>query len=190
MNSEQEIGSIAGLRISARPSFFTARFIFMVTLAILGRSVFKVSRPWALFGALVTVVLDAFVILVHQLGHAWMAKRTGWPMAGIRFWSIFSTCTYPPDEPELPPEVHLRRAVGGPVASFLLGLVTIVPALWLVSKKGFARFLALFWMGDTFGARSILALGPISFSDGPTIRYWARRLLAEREENGRSADNG
>jgi hypothetical protein len=189
MKSEYELGSIAGLRLSAQPSFFTDRFLFMVTLAILGRFVFKLSRPGALFGALVAVVLDAFVILFHGLGHAWMAKRAGWPMTGINFWGLFGTTIYPPDEPELPPSVHLRRAVGGPIASFLLGLLTGVPALWLAPKKGLARLLVLFWMGDTFGMRGIGALGPVSFSDGPTIRYWGKRLLAEREENRRTLNN-
>lgn len=189
MKSEYEAGSIAGLRISAQPSFFSARFIFVVTLAILGRSVFKLSRSQALFGALVAVVLDAFAVLIHQLGHAWMAKRTGWPMTGIRFWGLFSTCTYPPDEPELPPEVHIQRAVGGPIVSLLLGLVTSVPLLLLLPKKGLGRLLALFWIANNIIVKSVLAFGPLPWTDGPPMWYWGRRLLAGRRGSHQPSDN-
>jgi hypothetical protein len=183
MNSEQELGSIAGLRISVQPSFFTARLSFIATLALLGRFIFKLSRPQALFGAIIAVVLDAFAVLIHQLGHAWMANRTGWPMTGIRFWGLFSTCTYPPEEPELPPEVHIQRAVGGPIISLLLGLVTGVPLLLLSPKKGLGRLLALFWVVNNIAVKFVLAFGPAPWTDGPPLRYWGKRLLAEREEN-------
>lgn len=181
MESEIQLGSIAGLRLSARPSFFTVRFLFLIALALVGRFVFNLSRPKALFGAITAVVLDAFAVLVHQLGHAWIAKRVGWPMIGISFWGLFSTCIYPPDEPELPAKVHIQRAVGGPIASLLLGLTSGAPALWLLPKGGLARLLALFWVVNNCFVKFVLAFGPFSWTDGPPVRYWAKRLLAEKE---------
>lgn len=186
MESETQVGSIAGQRLSVQPSFFIARLLFMVTLAVLGRVVFKLSPPEALFGAIIAVVLDAFAVLVHQLGHAWIAKRVGWPMIGISFWGLFSTCIYPPDEPELPPMVHVRRAVGGPFASLLLGLTTGLPALWLFPQMGLARLLALFWLVDNCLVKFLLAFGPLPWTDGPPVWYWGKRLLAERAEDGRT----
>lgn len=180
MESEIQLGSIAGLRVSARPSFFATRLLLLTALVLTGRFIFKLSRPKAVLGALIASVLDPIIILIHQLGHAWAAKRTGWPMIGISFWSLFSTCIYPSDEPELSASVHLRRAVGGPVASFLNGLIIGIPALWLLPRKGVARLLALFWVIDACVVRSLLALGPVSWSDGPPVRYWARRLLADK----------
>jgi hypothetical protein len=180
MKAEYELGSIAGLRISVQSSFFIARFLAVVVLAIVGRSAFKLSRREALFGAISAVVLDAFAVLFHQLGHARIAKSTGWPMTGIRFWGLFSTCTYPLNEPELPPMVHIRRAVGGPFASLLLGLFTGLPALWLLPKKGLGRLLALFWLINNVAVKFVLAFGPLSWTDGPPMWRWGRRLLAER----------
>lgn len=182
MKSEYELGSIAGLRISVQSSFFIARFLAVVVLAIVGRSAFKLSRSRALFGAIIAVFLDALAILVHQLAHATSARSTGWPMTGIRFWSLFSNCTYPPDEPELPPMVHVRRAAAGPIVSLLLGLATGVPAVLLLPRQGLARLLALFWLANNIFVRFMLALSPIPGADGPSLRYWRKRLLAENEE--------
>lgn len=189
MKSEQELGSIAGLRISVQPSFFTARLLFIATLALLGRFIFKLSRPQALYGAIIAVVLDAFAVLIHQLGHAWIAKRTGWPMTGIRFWNLFATCTYPPDEPELPPEVHIQRAAGGPIASLLLGLVTGVPLLWILPREGIGRLFALYWVLNNIVVKSVLAYGPLPWTDGPPTWRWGRRFLAERRAKRHSAIN-
>ncbi len=178
--SEIPLGSIAGLPVTARASFFPVRLAFAVFLLLFGRFVFKLSSPKALLFALVASVLDPLIILIHQLGHAWAAKKTGWPMNGISFWSLFSTCYYPPDEPELPPEVHLRRAIAGPLVSFLNGLIVGLLGLRFFPRKGIGRLLVKFWILDASVMRSIGALGPVSFSDGPTIRYWAKRFLAER----------
>ncbi|MDX1615938.1 MAG: hypothetical protein R3300_16610 [Candidatus Promineifilaceae bacterium] len=178
---EIPLGSVAGLPVTARASFFLARLIFTVILIVAGRFVFKLSRPKALLFGLVAAVVDPLIVLIHQLGHAWAAKKVGWPMNGISFWGLFSTCYYPLEEPELPPEIHLRRAIAGPVVSFFNGLLAGVVGLRLFPHKGVGRLLALFWMVDASGVRGIGALGPLQGTDGPAVYYWAKRLLAEKK---------
>ena len=183
--AEREItlGSIAGLPVTAQPSFFPVRLAFIAALAAAARFLFGLSGPKALLFALLGGVLDPFIVLIHQLGHAWAARRVGWPMTGISFWSFFSTCYYPPDEPELPPEVHLRRAIAGPAVSILNGVFGGLVGLRLFRKKGAGRLLAWLWLLDAAGMRGIGALGTVSFSDGPTIRYWLKRLRAEKNRH-------
>lgn len=180
--AETLLGSIAGLPVTARASFFPVRLAFTFILALVARLVFKLSGRKALFFALVAGVLDPLIVLMHQLGHAWAARNVGWPMSGISLWSLFSTCYYPADEPELPPEVHLRRAIGGPLVSFFNGLFVGLVGLRLFPRKGVGRLLAQFYMVNASVVRSIMALGPVSFSDGPTIRYWTKRFLAEKND--------
>ena len=176
MESEIGLGTIAGLRLSARPSFFTVRLLFLMALAATGRFILGLSLAHALIGAFIAVLLDTLAVLIHQLGHAWAAQRVGWPMVGISFWSLFSTCLYPADEPELPATLHIRRAVGGPAVSFLVGLVTGIPALLFLPQEGLIWLLVIFWMFDNCVVRSVMAFGPLPWTDGPTVWYWARRI--------------
>lgn len=175
MESEIHLGSIAGLRLTAQRSFFTHRLIFLIALAIIGRFALGLSLAIAVLGAFIAVVLDAIAVLIHQLGHSWVAQKVGFPMIGISFWSLFATCIYPADEPELPPKLHIRRALGGPPLNFLVGLTTGLPALWFLPQEGPIRLLVIFWIVDNCVVRSIMAFGPFPWTDGPTIRYWAKR---------------
>ena len=79
-------------------------------------------RSDVVIGAVMAVVLHWASEFVHQLGHAWAARRVGYPMTGIRFWGVLSTSLYPSDELPLPAALHIRRALGGPMASLLLSV--------------------------------------------------------------------
>ena len=58
----------------------------------------------------------------QQLGHARAAEQVGYPMEGVHLWGVLGTSVYPTDEPELPAEVHVERALGGPKASAVLAV--------------------------------------------------------------------
>ena len=89
-----------------------------------------------------------FAGLVHHLGHAWAARRTGFPMSGIHCRLFLCASRYPRHEPMLPANVHIRRALGGPLFSFLLAVVV--------------------------GA--LTALLPLGFTDGSTLlKWWPQR---------------
>src|SRR5258706_526147 len=98
------------------------------------------SSPRYSHGGLLAVALHWLSEIVHHLGHAIAARRTGYPMSGIRlgFLGVLTSSVYPRDEPELPPALHIQRALGGPLASLAIGLVAGALALALHPSGGLA----------------------------------------------------
>jgi Zn-dependent protease/CBS domain-containing protein len=95
---------------------------------------------WAV-GAITALVFFAS-ILVHELGHSWVALRNGIPIRGITLF-VFGGVAQIAREPGAP-GVELRIAIAGPVTSFVLaGLfagtwqlvrdvpILAAPAIWL-----------------------------------------------------------
>ena len=109
----------------------------------------------------------------HQYGHARAARRAGAPMIAVRYWLVLGSSIYPEDEPEQQPKVHIRRALGGPLAS--LSLAAVLAGLLLAFAPGTPVFyLTAFACLDNllvFGLGSFLPLG---FTDGSTILRYAR----------------
>ncbi len=149
--------------------FVTAYFIIKLPLAD------------SLIGALIGVVLHWALEFVHHLGHAFAAKRTGYPMLGVKvgLFYILMMSVYAKDEPELPPNVHIQRALGGPIFSGLLGIVFLVLVLLTRDQNDLLAWLLRLGLFESF-LMSIGALAPVRFIDGGTILYWMRR---SREQN-------
>ncbi|MBK8049077.1 MAG: hypothetical protein IPK16_19375 [Anaerolineales bacterium] len=96
-------------------------------------------------------------------------------MTGLRFWGVFSTSLWPADEPELPGRIHITRALGGPIASLLLGVIALAIA-WLIGQSaGLAWWLAIFAAFDNLVVLGLGAFLPLGFTDGSTILHWWRR---------------
>lgn len=89
---------------------------------------------------------------------------------------VLASSRYPRDEPELPAEIHIRRALGGPTASFLLALVVGTIAFMQRDNGGMVWWLAVFLALDNLLIFTIGALLPLSFTDGGTLVYWWPRM--------------
>jgi hypothetical protein len=174
---ERSLGTLAGLRLTAIPAALLGSIAFYV-IAIGLMAVFNIPIASAALGGVIVVILHWFSELVHQLGHAWAARRTGYPMVGIRFgtYGVLGTSLYPPDEPALPAKIHLRRASGGPIFSawlsaiaFLVILMTSrgVDALW--------AFISWCFFLDNFLVMTLQVFIPLGFNDGATIWRWIRK---------------
>ncbi|MBP7961744.1 MAG: hypothetical protein KBG20_11995 [Caldilineaceae bacterium] len=173
-SNSTSIGRFAGLDLSITPGFWIGCAL-LTGLIGLGLALFAAMSPLAaLGGGLLGTLLYWFSEILHNLGHALAAKRTGYPMTGIRlgFLFILGRSLYPADEGELPAAVHMRRAAGGPILSATFGLVAIavgvlmgnIPGAWVT---GFGLLnVFLFGLG---------ALVPIGFTDGSTLLYWRNR---------------
>ena len=111
--------------------------------------------------------------VVHQLGHAWAASRTGYPMIGIRFWWVLSTCLYPSNEPELPKRIHVQRVLGGPVLSLVV-LILAAVWTWLVwPPQRMVEWLIAFILVDDLLTFTLGVFLPLGFTDGSTLlRLW------------------
>jgi hypothetical protein len=166
-----ELGRLAGLRLTAGPSAIVGSALLWVILSNMALWL-GVPAGAAIGGGLVAVLLHWGSDIVHQLGHARAARATGHPMIGIRLWWVLTASMYSPDEGPLPAAIHIRRALGGPIASLLLTLVAALVALALRSAGGALWWLALFFFLDNLLVLTLGAFLPLGFTDGSTLLHW------------------
>jgi hypothetical protein len=132
----------------------------------------------AIIGGLVATILHFGSELWHQLGHGWAARSTGYPMTGIRFGflGVLSVALYPTDEAKLAPMIHIRRALGGPLASLVMSGVALI--IFLVIRTSYSGgtvwWVAFFFLFDNFVVLTLQAFVPLGFNDGSTILHWWR----------------
>lgn len=175
MSTVYPLGTVTGLRLSARPSAFIGVLLLWLILSGVGIGLLGLSPVAGVLGGLFAVALHYLSGTVHQLGHAWAAHRTGHPMIGVQFWWVLSTALYPPDEPTLPAAVHIRRALGGPIASLVLTLIAGGSALALAATGGVLWYVALFFFLDNLLVLTLGAFLPLGFTDGSTLLRWLRQ---------------
>lgn len=170
------VGRLAGLDISITPQFWIG-CVLLTALIAGGLALFADLSPLSALGAgLLGALIYWISEFLHHVGHSIAARRTGYPMTGVRLgvFLILGTSLYPKDEGMLPAATHICRAVGGPITSALIGLVFL--ALGAVLSGPLAGWvtgvglLNLFWF-------SLGALVPLmGMTDGSTLLYWRKRL--------------
>jgi hypothetical protein len=164
-----------GLRVSAHASAWMAMLLlgaiwFAVALIL------QTGWQTAAMTALAAVILHWSSETVHCLGHAWAAAGVGYPMSGFRYWWMMAKTIYPKDEPTLPPEIHLRRALGGPI--FSAGVTLAAGLLWWLFPGGIPAWNALlaFFFLDNLLFFTAQVLIPIPWADGGEIAKQLRAL--------------
>jgi len=173
MTKEYKIGTLLDLSLSVVPSFFIGTlFLWVVLGGVIYLVGFSLSQA-VLFGFLGSW-LYWFTYIVHQLGHAYAARRAGYPMVGIQLgkYLFFGSSIYPRDEPPLPAEIHIRRALGGPAGSFLFALLAGIIALILRPYGKVLWWLALFASLTSFVVFTLGSFMPLGFTDGSTLLEW------------------
>jgi hypothetical protein len=173
MKKPVRVGRWFNLEISFDASILAAYAGLAVVLAVLAGWLLHMAWATALLFGLAGSFLHAVSDLIHQLGHAWAARRSGYPMVGLHFWGIFSTSIYPANEPVLPRRIHIRRALGGPAVSALFALLAWLWAFWLPSDTP-AWWLAWFVFADNLVVFTLQMFIPLGFNDGGTLWYWLR----------------
>ena len=172
-----ELGRLFGLRVTARPQAFVGTLVLWVLSAVVARFVLRLPAGEALLGGLLAAVLHWLSAIAHNLGHAVAARSTGYPMSGLRlgFLGVLASSVYPRDEPELPPALHIQRALGGPLASLAIGLVAGALALALHPSGGLAWWLALFVCVENIVVFGLQVFVPLGFNDASTVLHWWRQ---------------
>lgn len=181
MAKKFSIGQIFGLDVRARSSALIAFAIIWFGLNLVANILLKLPLGSSLIGALAVTIFHFASELWHNLGHALAARSTGYPMVGILFIGPLAMSRYPRDEPELPADIHLRRAWGGPISSLILTLITGGVASVLRPLGGTIWWVALFLFVDNLLVFTLGALLPLGFTDGSTILYWQR--VKQKEAN-------
>ncbi|MCI0398615.1 MAG: hypothetical protein L0322_27315, partial [Chloroflexi bacterium] len=143
-----KLATILGLNIIVTPPAVYATLLLWVGLSGVAIGLLEVAPLPAVLGGLAAALLHWIGELWHQFGHAWAARSTGYPMTGVRLWTLLGISLYPRDEPPLPAATHIRRALGGPAASLLMTLVAAVITRLLQPAGGVAYLVALFFFLD------------------------------------------
>jgi hypothetical protein len=173
--TERRIGRLFGLELSFVPSALAGWAFLWVFFGLLGRLIFHRGVLVSIAGGAVLVALHILSEILHNVGHAVAARRTGYPMTGLRMWGIFGTSVYPEDEGQLPARVHIRRAVGGPVGSATAAAATgVMAAATAVVLPRFTWIPLLFFLDNLL----VFFLGnfvPVGFNDASTFLHWRKR---------------
>ena len=180
------LGSPFDLKTTISPAGIASYLLIVLPLAWLAAKLNGLTTgPALLTGALSSAVIFISDWL-HQLGHARAARRVGYPMIGIHYYSLFSASIYPADEPSLPPEIHIRRALGGFWVNVLIGLVLAPAAIILWPRGGALGWLAGFSSAYNLFVNGLGALLPIdipgvfTIDGGTLLRYWRESRARER----------
>ena len=152
--------------------------------AALAYGLLRLDPGYMLAGALSAVVFFVSEVL-HQLGHAAVARLVGHPMAGVHFFSLFGASIYPADEPPLPRRVHVLRALGGFWVNVVIGLALLPLALRAWPQGGVGAWVLAFAVVANLLVLGLGAFLPITVPGGTggtdgaaLLRYWQE---AQRE---------
>lgn len=176
------LGSISGAEIIVLPVALLVSPVLWLLLSVIALVVLGMPLGTALLVGLIVMLLHWTSEVVHHIGHASAARRTGYPMQAIKLGGIqgyLALSSYPTDEPTLPDAIHVRRALGGPIASFLMAVVFGVIALLLRGPFWWAAIF-LFVENLIFAVQVFIPLGKLLDNDGNTLyRWWRGRGKAE-----------
>jgi hypothetical protein len=144
-------------------------------LGAIGAGLIRLSLVESIIGAFLCALLHYLSELLHHLGHAAAARRTGYPMRGVRFVHLLAVSLYPREEPELPGRIHIRRALGGPAISLVISILALLILLVAQNGGGLAYWVALWFFLDNFFVFFLGAFLPLGFTDGSSIlRWWGK----------------
>src|SRR5256885_4297304 len=115
-----QLGRIFGIRIGANPSWFVVLFLLIWLLTGQYKDAFPGHDTKAFGLAVASALLLFFCILLHELGHAVVARRNNVPIAGIELWLFggIATMTREPDTPG----AAFRIAAAGPFVTLLIAV--------------------------------------------------------------------
>lgn len=174
MAQRYNLGRIGKLNITAGPSAGVGFLILWPLFSLLGLKLFRLRPGAALAGGFLAAMLHFASELLHQFGHARAAERTGYPMEGVNLWGVLGTSIYPTDEPELSPEIHVERALGGPRTSAALAAAGGLAAVAVRPAGKLPFMVSTLFALDNLAVFTLGALLPLPFleTDGTVLQRY------------------
>ena len=114
-----QLARVFGIRIGVDISWFIVLFLIIWQLSDYYESVAPASNAFVL--ATVSALLFFLSILLHELGHAFVAIRNGIPIQGIDLWMFGGVAKLGRDTDS--PGVEFRVAIAGPLVTLAITLV-------------------------------------------------------------------
>ena len=132
MTASWRLGTIRGIPIGLH---WSMALVFVLLTLSLATAFFPATHPdqpvaayWLM--AVISAALFFTSILLHELGHSWVAQRNGIPVTGITLF-VFGGVAQISGRPKTAP-VEFRIAAAGPVVSF--ALAAIFGLVWLLAR--------------------------------------------------------
>jgi Zn-dependent protease len=177
MRRKLRLGKWAGWEWSADWNVLPSAVILALGLSLGAAATMNLPIETAIIAGLLATGLHYIYDVLHNLGHALAARRTGYPMRGIHFFMILVGSIYPRDEPPLPGKIHIQRALGGPIMSLIVTIILGLLAILAWDGGGIGRFVTTVGFLSNLLIFTIGALiPPLRFgwfsNDGGTILTW------------------
>ena len=148
---------VFGIRIGASPSWFVVLFIFIYLASDYFRDVLGGSVTEAYIVAVAAVMLFFVSLVMHELGHALVARREGIGISGIDLWLFGGVAKMARDSTS--PGAEFRIAVAGPVVTLVI--VAICFGLMGLVQSGSALEVARL-AGDAEASPTLALLGMLA----------------------------
>src|SRR5436190_23229165 len=110
-----QLARIFGIRIGVGVSWFFVLFLFIFAVTGPFHEMLGGSRTTAYLVAVASVLSFFASLVLHELGHALVARPCGLPVAGIDLWALGGITRT--GEPRTPGR-ELRAALAGPSVAF------------------------------------------------------------------------
>ena len=129
LNGNIRLGRIGGVEVRVNWSWLV---IFALIVWSLEAGIFPSQNPGLSKGTYLGMAVAAAVLffaslLLHELGHAWEARREGMEIDGITLWLFGGVAQFKTRFPSAGAE--FRIAVAGPLVSLVLGVIFVLIAL-------------------------------------------------------------
>jgi Zn-dependent protease len=136
------LARVMGIRIGVDPSWFFVLFLYIWILSSGYKDTFGPGQDDKAFGlAVVSAFLFFFSVVLHELGHAFVARRNGIDITSISLW-MFGGMADLRSEPRTPGS-EFRIAAAGPAVTFLIVVASVAVGFGIYGSAQFADALAL-----------------------------------------------
>ncbi len=127
MNQSIQIGTIMGIPIKLHITFLLIipvfGYIFANNPSSFGFA--DVPSAWLRYGLGISVAVLLFIcVLLHELGHSYVAKKHGTNIQGITLFLFGGVSSL--EEIPRNPKVEFRMALAGPAVSLLIGSIAVI----------------------------------------------------------------
>jgi Zn-dependent protease len=121
--SSIQLMRLFGIRIGASPSWFVVLFFFIYVMSDHFREVLGGSVTQGYVVAVCAVLLFFFSLILHELGHALVARRLGIGISGIDLWFFGGVARMTRDTDS--PGTEFKVAAAGPAVTLVIVVVCV-----------------------------------------------------------------
>jgi len=147
-----QLARVFGIRIGVHPSWFVVLFLMIWSLTGLYEDV--VGKDAFVLAALSSFLFFGSVVL-HELGHAVVARRNGIETQGIDLWLLGGLARLSRDSDS--PGVEFRVAAAGPAVTLVFGLACVGAGYAFAGATSFSDALAFEEDGRVGAGEAVLA---------------------------------